>query len=334
MKIVYLDENPYIKWSTRSPKVAEFEKAMSDYLGVKDCVAVNSGTSALHLALLACRIGPGCEVILPVLTFIATANAVSYTGSTPVFVDVDPETWCMTDTTMKEGLNYGATEAAIPVDLYGNPSIINPMSVYSVTDASESLGSEVDYIEKPWNYTCYSFNGNKTLSTGSGGLVCSGGVERVRELADVGRKDGEFNSIGYNYRMNGIAAEMGLRQLPYLNKWVEKKRRFNQIYREQLSDIIQFQEPTLGSNPSWWFTAGLFPKCTDIQSLQNRLSVKGVPTRRIFQPLNQLKPYRSDKEFPVAEDIYNRGLCFPSSSMSTENDILRVCKTIRREFEQ
>ena len=108
-----------------------------------------------------------------------------------------------------------------------------------------------------------------------------------------------------------------------------KKRRFNHIYREQLSDIIQFQEPTPGSNPSWWFTAGLFPDGTDIPELQNKLAVKGVPTRRIFQPLNQLKPYLSDERFPVAEDIYNRGLCLPSSVLNSEKDILRVCKTIR-----
>ena len=167
------------------------------------------------------------------------------------------------------------------------------------------------------------------MSTGSGGLIVGLDIEKIRELADVGRKNGKFNSIGHNYCMNGIQAEMGLRQLPYLDKWVAKKRRFNQIYREQLSDIIQFQEPTPGSNPSWWFTAGLFEKGTDIISLQKKLLANGIPTRRIFQPLNQLKPYKTTERFPVAEDIYNRGLCLPSSTLNSEKDILKVCKIIR-----
>jgi len=298
--------------------VAEFEKAMANYLGVSDCVAVNSGTSALHLALLACAEGSYFYVRIPVLTFIATANIVQYAGFPILFEDVHPKTWVMS--------GHYDDDVIIGVDLYGNECDAATYGGYNIGDSAESLGL---WANRSYQYECYSLNGNKTMSTGSGGLVVGGDLEEVRELADVGRKDGEFNSIGYNYRMNGIQAEMGLRQLPYLDNWVAKKRRFNWIYREQLSGIIQFQEPTPGSNPSWWFTAGLFPKGTDIPELQNKLAVKGVPTRRIFQPLNQLKPYLSDERFPVAEDIYNRGLCLPSSVLNSEKDILRVCKTIR-----
>ena len=316
--LIYLDENPYTKYSTRSPKVAEFEKAMAQYLGVSDCVAVNSGTSALHLALLACGIEDYDTVIIPVLTFIATANAISYTGAGILFEDVHPKTWVM--------CGHYDEDFIVGVDLYGNECDAATYLGNNIGDCAESLGLDAT---RSYQCECYSFNGNKTMSTGSGGLIVGLDIEKIRELANVGRKKGEFNSIGYNYRMNGISAEMGLKQLPYLDKWVAKKRRFNQIYREQLSDIIQFQEPTPGSNPSWWFTAGLFEKGRDIISLQKKLSANGIPTRRIFQPLNQLKPYRTEERFPVAEDIYNRGLCLPSSTLNSEKDILRACKIIK-----
>jgi len=297
---------------------------MANYLGVSGCVAVNSGTSALHLALLSSGVGCDDNVIVPVLTFIATANAVSYTRAKPVFVDVDRETWTVSYIDAIYRLNL-RTKAIIPVNIYGVPSYGSNINLIYIGDAAESVGSGSYWHN---DIQCYSFNGNKTMSTGSGGLIVGDNIEEVRELADVGRKDGEFNSIGYNYRMNGMQAEMGLIQLPYLDKWVAKKRRFNQIYREQLSDIIQFQEPTPGSNPSWWFTAGLFPEGTDIPGLQNKLAARGVPTRRIFQPLNQLKPYLSNERFPVAEDIYNRGLCLPSSVLNSEKDIMKVCNVI------
>ena len=129
--------------------------------------------------------------------------------------------------------------------------------------------------------------------------------------------------------MTGLSAEIGLDQINNIDKLVAKKNRINQIYREQLSDIVTFQEPTPDSKPCWWFTAGLFDHGTDIHSLQKKLLIQGIPTRRVFQPLNQLKPYKTDESFPIAEDIYNRGICFPSSTLNSEKQILTVCKKIR-----
>ncbi|GAJ15619.1 unnamed protein product, partial [marine sediment metagenome] len=149
------------------------------------------------------------------------ANSVSYTGANPVFMDVSPDTWLMDE--------FFLDLFCLNVDLYGNPSEISSLFGLEIVDAAESIGA---FTVRDFNIACYSLNGNKTMSTGSGGLVIGNDLEKVRELADAGRVNGEYNSIGYNYRMNGMAAEMGLRQLPYLDKWVAKKRRFNQIYTE------------------------------------------------------------------------------------------------------
>jgi perosamine synthetase len=321
--------------STAGPTVSEFEKRMAKYLGVSDTVATNSGTAALHLALLKCGVGSGDEVIVPVLTFIATANAISYTGAKPIFVDVDIDTWCIDQYQIGSVIN-SKTKAIIGVNLYGNPcdwchikDYTFHYNVYLIEDAAESLGA-IYFFEGLTDYQCYSFNGNKIMTTGGGGLLVGKDIDHARKLSIQAKSENElFYEIGYNYRMPALNAALGLAQLDRLDEFLAKKRKFNEIYRKELDGLVTFQEATKYSIPSWWFTACLFPEDIDIPELQKKLAKQGVSTRRIFYPIPYMKPYRDGKVYLNAEYIYNHGLCLPSSTLNEEKDILKVCRVIK-----
>ena len=290
--------------STAAPVVAEFEKRMAEWLGVPDCVATNSGTAALHLALMECGVGPGDEVIIPALTYVATRNVLQYIGARPQVRDVDSETWLLL-----EDKRYGY--ARIPVDLYGNVF----MGKGAIFDAAESLGSKPPHDNK--DMICYSFNGNKLMTTGGGGLIVGPDLDSIRAKLNPGHYDG----VGYNYRMPSLNAALGLGQLERLDSFLEKKRRFNGIYRHELNKFVKFQVPMPGSEPSWWMTACLFDRPAEI--MQQILAQKSIPTRRIFEPL-------ADRETcPNAWHIYDQGLCLPSGTLMEDEDVLQVCRVIR-----
>ncbi len=286
--------------STHSHFVTDFEKAMAEYLGVDDCIATNSGTSALHLALVELGIGIeyGYEISIPALTFPATKNVLRYVGAKPIVADVDVDTWLLPRQKI----------LALPVDLYGN---IN-LDYAPLIDAAESLGGR----ERHEGFVCYSFNGNKVMTTGGGGLLVGTNLNRIRQKINPGH----YNGIGYNYSMTGLSAALGLSQLKSLPYFIKKKRRFNRIYREKLNGLVKFQEATPGSDPSWWMTACTFPDDINIVDLQEKLKVRGIPTKRIFKPLADL---------PNATHIYEHGLCLPSSTLNGIENISEVCKEIK-----
>ena len=324
--------------STAAPLVRNFEQAMAKRLGVSDAVATNSGSAALHLALLAAGIGPGDEVIVPVLTFAATANVVRYVGARPVFVDVDAETWCI----VAENLLGRRGGAIIAVHLYGNLCIMRKITDISkisetvvIEDAAEALGVKDAGIIG--DYGCFSFNGNKTMTTGGGGALVakdSSVAKFIRHISSQAKlDDGTYDAVGYNYRMPALNAALGLSQLYRLDDFLAKKRLFNRIYREELHDLIQFQQATPSSEPSWWYTAGTIPGDEPIEELQKRLKERRVPTRRVFRPLHHSPPFKEfakGQEFPNAEYIWRRGLCLPCSTLNSEADIRWACQIIRK----
>lgn len=325
-------ESGYV--SSAGPMTDKFEQAMAKYLGVSNAVAVNSGTSALHLVLIACGIGPGDEVILPVTTFVATANAISYIGATPIFIDINPKTWNMDFQKAMDAITI-RTVAFIGVHLYGNPYDMSFFPKIRIEDAAESLGARFKgkHVGTLGDFGCFSFNGNKVMTTGGGGLVISQwpkSLNKIKNLSVQAKNDnGTHNDIGYNYRMPSLNAALGLAQLKNLKSFVAKQRHFNKIYQSELNELVQFQEPTPKSEPSWWFTACLFSPDIDILSLQAKLRECWIPTRRIFRPLTDNKPYQNDHEYPNAHYIYNHGLCLPRSTLNTEKDIMYVCKKIK-----
>ncbi|MCM8774155.1 MAG: LegC family aminotransferase [Candidatus Omnitrophica bacterium] len=333
--------------STFGDYVPKFEKKFASYLGIKKAVSTQSGTSAIHIALYTLGIGKGDEVIVPSLTFIATVNPIKYVGATPVFVDVDMDTWNILPSEIEKKITKH-TKAILPVHLYGNPcdmSAINKIAkeynIKVIEDATESLGATYNgkYTGTMGDLGCFSFNGNKIITTGGGGMVVGNDdkmLDRIRFLVNQAREDNNnyyHPEIGFNYRMTNIEAALGLSQLERLEEFLEKKIKFNTIYKEELSNIkgIKFQNTLPKARSSCWLTCILIEKDLDISTLQRKLEKKGIPTRRVFMPVVEFPPYcnyRSDK-YKNSYTIYRKGLCLPSSTLNSFKDIVYVCKNLR-----
>ncbi len=348
--------------STAGPFVPAFEAAFARYLATQSAVALQSGTAALHLALVALGIGPGDEVIVPALTFVASVNPVLYSGATPVLVDVDPMTWTL-DIEQTAAAITARTKAIIPVHLYGNPCAMDGLcqlaedyGIAMIEDATESLGAL--WREQPTgtlgDIGCFSFNGNKLLTTGGGGMLVTNvrpgvrpghGKDRergqyVKFLANQARDTaaGYFHpELGYNYRMTNIEAALGLAQLDRIDEFLTKKQSFSRIYREVLADteeIVFQQEPAHGRS-AWWLPSFTLAHGS-VTCLQNELKANDIPTRRIFYPLHRL-PYLQSYHCapcPQAERIYAQGLNLPASTVNDEASVLRAAEQIRTIIRQ
>lgn len=332
--------------STAGKFVDTFEKRFSDFLGIKKAVAVQSGTAAIHISLYELGIRTGDEVIVPALTFVATANPVVYLGAKPVFVDVNPDTWNI-DVEKIEKKITEKTKAIIPVHLYGNPAdmegiewIAKRYGLYVIEDATESLGAKFKgrYTGTIGDLGCFSFNGNKLITTGGGGMVVGNNTEKLEHIKFLinqarDRSKGYYHpEIGFNYRMTNIEAALGLAQMEKINIFLEKKKRFNQIYKEELKNLkfISFQEEYEGAESSWWLTAVVINRDINITYLQKELKKRGIQTRRIFTPLVEFPMYKESRDkYPVSYRIYDKGLCLPSSTLNSEDDIFYVTKIIK-----
>jgi len=312
--------------STIGEPIDVFEAALGLRLG-SDVLCTNSGTAALHLALLCMKKYDYQTVHLPALTFPATANVAKYCGLKIEFHDVNPDTWLMEVDEVNDADIY------MPVHLYGNPCdsawyYQNP-EAQVIWDACQALGTTINGGEDVCSlpYSAISFNANKIITTGGGGALV--GVPVGGKMVYPGTNN-ELGILGYNYRMTGLSAAMGLAQLHRLDEFVAKKRKFNLIYRNELSKVACFQE-TIGEHvsPNWWYTAATFEMPAD--RLQYKLEENGVPTRRIFKPLPMQGVYCEPDltKYPNSMDIYGRGLCLPVSTRCEEKDILEVCKTIK-----
>ncbi|WP_457622712.1 LegC family aminotransferase [Persephonella sp.] len=324
--------------------VEDFEKRFSDYLGVKKSVSVQSGTAALHISLYELGIKEGDEVIVPALTFVATANPVVYLKGKPVFVDIDPDTWNIDVNRIEEKITE-KTKAIIPVHLYGNPTDMNRINniakkynLYVIEDATESLGAKYRgrYTGTIGDLGCFSFNGNKLITTGGGGMVVGNSEDRLDHIkylvnqARDNRPEYYHSEIGFNYRMTNIEAALGIAQMERIESFLEKKKIFNQIYREELKGLVRFQKEYDNAESSWWLTAVYIDRDIDIPELQKELSKRGIQTRRIFTPLVEFPMYRESRDkYPVSYRIFSNGLCLPSSPLNSEDDIFYVTKTLK-----
>jgi perosamine synthetase len=333
--------------STFGPFVPEFEEKFAQYVGSEKAVSTQSGTAALHMALYQLGIGEGDEVIVPSLTFIATINPVLFVGASPVIVDVDPITWNIEPQEIKKAITK-KTKAIIPVHLYG--SVCNVEEIIEITrenklfiieDATESLGATCKNRQTGTfgDFGCFSFNGNKLITTGGGGMIVSNNqkkAEHIKFLVNQARdtSKGYYHpEIGFNYRMTNIEASLGLAQLERIEEFLEKKRKFRRIYQEAFHDLpyIIFQKECDNGYGSWWLTCiKIDKKNIDIDNFKLELEEKGIPTRRIFIPVNEM-PYlkKYSRSCPNACEIYNQGICLPSSTLNEEEDIRKLALVIR-----
>lgn len=333
--------------STIGPFVSEFEGIFAKYLGVNKAVSTQSGTEAIHIALRELEIGKNDEVIVPALTFIATANPIIYVGARPIFVDVDIKTWNIDPNEIEKNITK-KTKAIIPVHFYGNPcnmdeimNIAEKHNLFVIEDAAESLGAKYKnkHVGTFGDLGCFSFNGNKVVTTGGGGMVAGEDKERlghIKFLVNQARDESKgfyHSEIGFNYRMTNIEAAMGIAQMERLNDFLNKKKMFNALYREKLKDLefTCFQEQLKDAESSYWFTCIMFDKDIDIEELQKKLKDKNIPTRRIFMPITNFPPYKKYKRLNYKNScqIYEKGLCLPSSTLNSASDINYVCDTLK-----
>ena len=334
--------------STIGPFVTKFEEGFAAYLHTTRAVSVQSGTAALHIALVELGIGAGDEVILPALTFVASANPVRYVGAVPVFADVDPVTWTMSAEAVEAAITP-RTKAIMPVHIYGNPcdmdaimAIAKKHDLFVIEDATESLGATYNgqFTGTIGDIGCYSFNGNKVITTGGGGMVVAKEDKRAEHMkflvnqARDASKGFYHTEIGYNMRMTNLEASLGLAQMERLNGFLEQKKRFNQIYREVLADVpfVKFQNELPNAKSAWWLSSVTINHLRkDIPTIQRELKERGIPTRRLFVPITKFPPYAEFNRdcTPVTDELYTYGLNLPSSTVNSEEAARFVAESLK-----
>lgn len=336
--------------SSNGHYIERFESAFAEFCGVKHALSCSNGTVALHLALLALGIGAGDEVIVPTLTYVATANVVMYCGATPVFIDSEPET-CNLDPDKLEYVITPRTKAIIVVHLYGHPVDMDPVleiarkhGIYVVEDSAEAHGAiyKGRRVGSLGDVATFSFYGNKVITTGEGGMVVTnddGLASRVRQIKGQGMDPARrywFPIVGYNYRMTNIEAAIGLAQLEKIEWHINRRREIANTYMQLLGDfpeIAILPEKSWARNVYWLTSIILGDRCLiSRDDLMLKLAELGVETRPFFYPLHTLPMYsvlNGDKSFHVAEKVSARGLNLPSSANLTEDDLEYICSSIK-----
>jgi perosamine synthetase len=327
--------------------ISRFEEGFAKFCNVKHALTTNSGTTAIHLALVALGIGPGDEVIIPTLTYVATANAVRYCGAAPVLVDCDEETLNI-DVRAIESKITGQTRAIIPVHLYGHPADMDPIlevakknRLYVVEDAAEAHGAKYNGRTVGSMGTCatFSFYGNKIMTTGEGGMVTTNDDELAAKLRlyrgqgmDACRRYWHA-VIGYNYRMTNIAAAIGCAQLERVNEALARRKQLASWYASSLSQIpglVLPKQKDYAEHVYWMYTV-LLPKCSaDTRDVVREiLGSNGVDTRPVFYPMHVLPPYAEDlTRYPKATECAARGMSLPTHELLTEEDVAYICEQV------
>ena len=345
------------------PFVDGFEIDLEKYLGENVHVAaLNSGTSAIHLALLLCGVGTGDYVICQSMTFAASANPICYVGATPVFVDSEFDTWNMDPVQLEIAIKWCISrgkkpKAIIPVHLYGMPAsmkricaIAKSYDIKVIEDAAEALGSSIDGRKcGTWgDFGILSFNGNKIITTSGGGALISKDAEAInkaRYLATQARDPAahyQHSVIGYNYRLSNICAAIGRGQMEVLDKHVLQHRKNFRKYYYELSDIgqIYFQPEPQNFNSNRWLTSIIIDDNIGYGKnrylLYEHLQAQNIECRPVWKPLHLQPVFESypffNNEIPVSEKIFEQGLCLPSGSNLTADQIDFVINEIKEHF--
>ena len=351
----YITECVRTGWiSSQGRFVGEFERMLGEFHGADAAVAVANGTVALQLALAALDIGPGDEVIVPTLTFAATASAVVHTGATPVFADVDPETWVI-GAPQIEAVLTERTRAVIPVHLYGYPcpmpeicDLARRHGINVIEDAAEAFGATVGgrVVGSFGDAASFSFFGNKTITTGEGGAVLFRDAAvrlRARTLRDHGMSPERrywHLEPGFNYRMTNLQAAIGVAQMERIEDILKRKQHILDFYAGEFSGRaeFEFQRACVDGCPSCWIYTLLLTKDAGIgrDELATRLLRNGIETRPMFYPLHSMPAfsrYAVEACFPVAESLAPRGLSFPSAVTLSEASLKNIGAVTRSILE-
>lgn len=337
--------------SSQGSYLRKFEAAFADFLGVEHALAVSNGTVALHLALVALGIGPGDEVIVPDLTFAASASAVIHAGAVPVLVDVERASWTL-DLDKAAAAIGPRTRAIMPVHLYGQPADMDGVKALAdrhgllvVEDAAEALGStwKGRKVGSFGDASTFSFFANKIVTTGEGGMAVfadAAKAERARRLRDHGMNPAKrywHDEIGFNYRMTNMQAAIGLAQMERIERFIEGKLRLAERYGNGLAGVSGVVLP--GTRPevlnTYWAYSILLADCPGMEERDRviaRLARLGIGTRPLFYPLHSMPAFRAfagNRDFSATEYLSARGLSLPSAVSLEEREIDFVCRSLR-----
>jgi perosamine synthetase len=335
--------------SSNGKYIGAFEESFAKFCDVKHAIATNNGTTALHLALIALDLQPGDEVIIPTVTYIATANAVRYCGATPVLVDVCPDTMNIDPDDIERRIT-SKTRGIIPVHLYGHPAEMEPINelarrhgLWVVEDAAEAHGAEVLGRKVGGLSTCatFSFFGNKIITTGEGGMVTTNDDDLAAKLRlfrgqgmDLKRRYW-FPVVGYNYRMTNIQAAIGLAQMETIDKSLSDRELLADWYNNALADlqdkIILPKQQSWAKQVYWMYN--IFLQDGDEHkrdTVMLKLDELGIETRPVFYPMHVLPPYREANAYPVADVWAQRGINLPTHQDLTQDDVHRIADSLKQ----
>lgn len=336
--------------SSKGKYVSQFENSFAEYVGVTHAASVSNGTVALHLAMLALGIGPGDEVIVPTLTYISSVNAIMYVGATPVFVDSLSDTWQIDPLDVQAKITIN-TKAIIAVHLYGHPCDMDALTlitkkhgIYLIEDCAEAIGSKYkgQNVGTFGDISTFSFFGNKTITTGEGGMVLSNDEklhDKVVHFKGQGlAKNREYwhDVIGYNYRMTNICAAIGLAQLEQVQDFIDRKLRVAERYREYFQNTnILYHIPHNDVTHSYWMCSILVPDADQREPLRDYLKSCGIETRPLFYPIHTMPMYSiNSQKYIVAEDLASRGVNLPSFPGLSDAQIDYIADSIKKYFNE
>lgn len=358
-EIKYIQEAIATNWvAPLGPNVDAFEKEICDYLGADHAAAVVSGTAAIHLALVILGVKSDDEVLCQSFTFSGSAYPIVYQQATPVFIDSETESWNidpqLLEQAIKERINKTKKpKALILVHLYGQPAkldeiiqICNQYEIPVIEDAAEALGSR--YKNKPVGTFGYfgilSFNGNKIITTSGGGMLIGSeeNIKQARFLSTQAQDDAphyEHSQIGYNYRMSNIVAGIGRGQLKTLDQRVEQKRKIFNSYKKEFEQLpgVQFQPEMINTKSNRWLTTlTIDPKLsgTDREKIRQCFVTENIDTRPLWKPMHLQPVFKHAIKYKngVSEKLFNHGLCLPSGTAMSEDDLNRVIKIFKSKF--
>ena len=335
--------------------VNQFEDSIKEYTGAKNALALSSATAGLHLALRVLGIGKDDIVLASTFTFIGSVNAILYQGATPVFIDSD-ESWNLSPLLLKKAIQElpKKPKALILTHLYGQMAKIDEIvaickenNIYLIEDSAESLGASYNNQQSGTfgDFGVYSFNGNKILTTSGGGMLVSPNEEwiaKAKFLSTQAKEPLLFNKpilhyehkeYGYNYRMSNVLAAIGVAQMEVLDKRVERKREIFEFYKKELSNIeeISFMPEIYNSRGNRWLTTVLFEK-TDPLKVVEALEEVDAESRPLWKPMHLQELFVDAKSFVdgTSECYFNKGLCLPSPTSSSNKELMRVVEAIKK----
>ena len=341
----YVNECLNSSWiSSKGRFVNDFENEFSSYIGVSKATTVSNGTVALHLALKVLGIGYGDEVIVPSFTYIASVNAIAMTGAKPIFIDSIKDSWNLDFTQIEKKIS-SRTKAVMVVHLYGLPCLMDEIikickdkNLFLIEDAAEAFGSvyKGKKVGAFGDIATFSFFGNKTITTGEGGMVVSNNIKLIERAAYLKSqsvsKSREYwhDELGYNYRMTNISAAIGLAQLEKADTIIKKKRQLANWYMSELKNFpVVFQKESNSVINSFWMVSILVSNEEIRDKVRNVLRNNDVETRPLFYPAHIMPQFHINKTFPVAESLSKRGMNLPSYPELKYKEIQYICSIIK-----